>query len=64
MYVSDPNAGIPYVSWKLKDGAPLSFSLCDLADRLRVWGWQVPAFSMPPDRNELVVQRILVRNSV
>ena len=64
IYGGDPKAGIPCVSWKLKDGAPVSFSLYDLADRLRVRGWQVPAYSMPPDREDLVVQRILVRNGV
>jgi glutamate decarboxylase len=52
------------VSWKLQDGAQVPFSLYDLADRLRVRGWQVPAYSMPPDREDLVVQRILVRNGV
>ncbi len=25
-------------------------------------GWQVPAYSMPPKRSDLVVQRILVRH--
>jgi glutamate decarboxylase len=35
--------------------------LFDLADRLRTYGWQVPAYSMPPDREDLAVQRILVR---
>ena len=25
-------------------------------------GWQVPAYSMPPNRSDLVVQRILVRH--
>jgi len=52
------------VSWKLRDGAGVPFGLYDLADRLRVRGWQVPAYSMLPDREDLVVQRILVRNGV
>jgi glutamate decarboxylase len=38
------------------------FSLYDFADRLRTRGWQVPAYSMPPNRSDLVVQRILVRH--
>jgi glutamate decarboxylase len=29
-----------------------------------VRGWQVPAYSMPPAREDLVVQRILVRHGV
>ena len=39
----------------------LGFTLFDLADRLRTSGWQVPAYSMPANREDLVVQRILVR---
>jgi glutamate decarboxylase len=64
LFGGDPLRGIPCVSWKLQDGAEVPFSLYDLADRLRVRGWQVPAYSMPPDREDLVVQRILVRNGV
>jgi glutamate decarboxylase len=64
IYDGDPARGIPCVSWKLHDGAKVPFGLYDLADRLRVRGWQVPAYSMPPDREDLVVQRILVRNGV
>jgi len=64
LYGGDPDRGIPCVSWKLQDGAKVPFGLYDLADRLRVRGWQVPAYSMPPDREDLVVQRILVRNGV
>jgi len=57
-------AGIPCVSWTIRDGVELPFSLYDLADRLRTKGWQVPAYSMPPERTDLVVQRILVRHGV
>jgi glutamate decarboxylase len=64
LYGGDPASGIPCVSWKLKDDANVPFSLYDLADRLRVRGWQVPAYSMPANRKDLVVQRILVRNGV
>jgi glutamate decarboxylase len=46
------------------NGAQVPFGLYDLADRLRIRGWQVPVYSMPPDREDLVVQRILVRNGV
>ncbi len=64
IYGGDPACGIPCVSWKLQDDAKVPFGLYDLADRLRVRGWQVPAYTMPPDREDLVVQRILVRNGV
>ncbi|OCZ66885.1 glutamate decarboxylase [Achromobacter xylosoxidans] len=63
LYGSDPAVGIPALCWKLKDGQH-GFNLYDLADRLRSRGWQVPAYSMPAHREDLVVQRILVRHGV
>ncbi len=54
--------GIPAISWKLKSDADVTFSLFDLADALRTRGWLVPAYSMPPERTDLVVQRILIRH--
>jgi glutamate decarboxylase len=33
-----------------------------MADRLRERGWLVPAYSMPPNREDLVIQRILIRH--
>ncbi len=54
-------SGIPAVSWKLKEGVDHPFTLFDLADRLRTRGWQVPAYTMPAKRQDLAVQRILVR---
>jgi len=59
-----PEKGIPALCWKLKDGQTAGFNLYDLADRLRSRGWQVPAYSMPANREDLVVQRILVRHGV
>ncbi|HYL17710.1 MAG TPA: glutamate decarboxylase, partial [Burkholderiales bacterium] len=56
--------GLPAVCWTLREGADHRFSLYDLSDRLRARGWQVPAYSMPPNREDLVVQRILVRHGV
>ena len=48
----------------MKEGADPGFTLYDLADRLRTRGWQVPAYSLPPNRQDLVIQRILVRHGV
>ncbi len=39
----------------------MNFTLYDLADRLRVRGWQVPAYPMPPHLEGQVVQRVLAR---
>lgn len=64
IYGGDPESGIPAVSWKLKDGSGASFTLYDLADRLAGHGWQVPAYSLEPHCQDLVIQRILVRHGV
>ena len=64
MFSGDPADGIPAVCWRLPEGVNPGYSLYDLADRLRMRGWQVPAYSMPANRQDLVVQRILVRTGV
>ena len=65
LFDGNPQKGIPALCWKIKDGQKdLGFNLYDLADRLRSRGWQVPAYSMPAHREDLVVQRILVRHGV
>jgi glutamate decarboxylase len=57
--------GIPGAVWTLKsNGHDPGFTLYDLADRLRVRGWQVPAYPLPANRTDLVVQRVLVRHAV
>jgi len=62
--IYDGRDGIPALCWSLKDGVNPGFTLYDLADRLRSRGWQVPAYSMPANRQDLVIQRILVRHGV
>lgn len=51
---------LPVFAWKLKEQQ--HWSLYDLADRLRDRGWQVPAYRMPANRQDLVVQRAVIRN--
>jgi len=60
--IYDGRHGIPALCWKLKEGKEFNFNLYDLSDRLRSRGWLVPAYSMPANREDLVVQRILVRH--
>jgi len=61
---SDPNTGIPSVAWRIAEGADPGYSLFDLADRLRVRGWQVPAYTLTGSVSDIAVQRILVRQGV
>ncbi|GCE25468.1 glutamate decarboxylase [Dictyobacter alpinus] len=50
---------LPVFAWKLKEET--NFTLFDLSDRLRYTGWQVPAYAMPKNCEDLVVQRIVVK---
>ncbi|MGA2520206.1 MAG: glutamate decarboxylase [Acidimicrobiales bacterium] len=61
---SDPSTGIPAVTWRVADGADPGYTLFDLADRLRVRGWQVPAYTLTGALSDVAVQRILVRQGV
>jgi glutamate decarboxylase len=60
--IYDSQGGIPGLCWELKDPTSSTFTLYDLADRLRERGWLVPAYSMPLNRMDLVIQRILIRH--
>jgi len=56
--------GIPAVCWTLKKGVKLDFDLFDLSQSLRTRGWQVPAYTMPPNQTTLVVMRAMIRHGV
>ncbi|HPS52375.1 MAG TPA: glutamate decarboxylase [Phycisphaerae bacterium] len=56
--------GIPAICWTIKDGLKPGYTLYDLSDRLRSRGWQVPAYSMPAHREDMVVQRVLIRHGM
>jgi glutamate decarboxylase len=62
--VYDGRGGIPGACWKLKPGTSPGFTLYDVADRLRERGWQVPAYALPRNCTDTVVQRVLVRHGV
>jgi glutamate decarboxylase len=54
--------GIPAVCWTLRAGGNTHFSLFDLSDRIRMEGWQVAAYMLPPDLEGMPVMRALVRH--
>jgi glutamate decarboxylase len=65
LYDGDMSSGIPALCWKVKDGFDTKgYNLYDLADRLRSRGWQVPAYALPANTQDVVIQRILVRHGV
>ncbi len=57
----NPMKGIPAVCFKLNDAESHELSLYELSDRLRMRGWQVPAYSMPEHVTDLVVMRVMIR---
>ncbi len=62
VYDADPQRGISAATWRIADGADPGFNLFDLADRLRMSGWLVPAYSLPASLEQQIVQRVLVRH--
>ncbi|WP_084105629.1 glutamate decarboxylase [Demequina sp. NBRC 110056] len=61
--VSD-GSDIPVFAWRLKEPTRNGWTLYNLSDRLRGKGWLIPAYPMPEDLQETVVQRIVVRNGM
>ena len=60
----NPLTGIPSVAWRIREGEDPGYTLYDVADRLRVEGWQVPAYPLTGSVSDISVQRILVRQGV
>lgn len=52
---------VPIVCWKLKEVARRGWTLHDLEERLRIHGWQVPAYPLPANLEHVTVQRIVAR---
>ncbi|MFJ9789006.1 glutamate decarboxylase [Streptomyces globosus] len=60
----DGQGALPAVSYRLTDPSDAGFTLYDLSDRLRMRGWQVPAYPLPARRDDTVIQRVLIRHGV
>lgn len=56
--LSDGSA-IPVFAFRLKDSS--RYSVYDVSQRLRMHGWQVPAYTMPPEAQDVAVLRVVVR---
>ncbi|MEG0156662.1 MAG: glutamate decarboxylase, partial [Anaerovoracaceae bacterium] len=53
--------GLPIICYKLKADKEIKWNLYDLADRLRMRGWQVPAYPLSANLEEVIIQRIVCR---
>ncbi|ETI67406.1 glutamate decarboxylase [Neobacillus vireti LMG 21834] len=53
---------IPVITFRLKEGYTANWNLYNLSQQLRTFGWQVPAYSLPPDMENVTLMRVVVRN--
>ena len=58
--ISD-GSGIPVFAFRLRDDVE-NYTVFDVSEILRVKGWLVPAYRMPPNMEDVAVLRIVVRN--
>jgi glutamate decarboxylase len=56
--ISDGSA-LPVIAFETAPHTP--YTVFDVSDELRQGGWQVPAYTMPPDAEDVAVLRIVVR---
>lgn len=61
--VYDGHGGLPAVAYKLTS-ADHGFNLYDLSERVRMRGWQIASYPLPANRQETVVQRMIIRHGV
>lgn len=55
-------SNLPVFSWRLKEGYTSNWNLYDLSRQLRTFGWQVPAYPLPPDMENITIMRVVIRN--
>lgn len=53
---------LPVFAVRLGPDADVPYTVFDVSDELRKRGWQVPAYSFPPDLQHVSVLRVVVRN--
>lgn len=52
-------SGVPLVAFALKDSS--KYTVFDISENLRRFGWIVPAYTMPPDAERVAVLRVVIR---
>ena len=55
---------MPLITWTLAEGHTDNWDLHDLSTKLRERGWQVPAYPMPANIEDMTVMRVVFRNGV
>lgn len=57
--VVSKDIGVPLVAFSLKDSS--IYSVFDISENLRRFGWIVPAYTMPANAENIAVLRVVVR---
>lgn len=55
---------LPIICYKLNPERKTAWNLYDLSDRLRMNGWQVPTYPLPPSLTDTIIQRIVCRQDM
>lgn len=55
---------LPVIAWRHQSDVSVNYDLFDLSDRLRMQGWQVPAYTLPDDLSDVVVMLIVVKEGL
>lgn len=59
--IMNDGSQLPIVCYKLKEDSNRGWNLYDLADRLLMKGWQVPAYPLPKNLENEIIQRLVIR---
>ena len=59
-----PGDTLPVLSWRISADANVNYSVFDLSERLRMSGWQVPAYTLPENLTDIAIMRIVVKEGM
>lgn len=53
------DVGVPVVAFSLRDSS--KYTVFEVSEHLRRFGWIIPAYTMPPDAEHIAVLRVVIR---
>lgn len=59
--IINDGAHLPLVCYRMKQNLDVEWTLYDLSDRLLMKGWQVPAYPLPENLEQQIIQRLVIR---
>lgn len=59
--IYNDGANVPVICYRLKNASKHKWTLYELSDRLAMKGWQVPAYTLPENLKDVLIQRFVVR---